>query len=192
MVQEWIDFYRPFFPSQGEVEKFVSVCEQLASPSNTAKILMHQAQRLVALADDIDTIRPKDEPLKVLFLTMCAENIAKLHDGYSGDGQSRAYVRKFFNDFLCQADKDKLGYGFLDGNNHLMRPLGFDRVVDMLYDIRCDVVHEGNYSDFAFHNGLFPVENTNPKVTADLRFPEVRDVVVRGCIKAVWSKIPTP
>ena len=184
----WIDFYRPFFKGQEDVEKFVSDCEQLAHPKNTAKILMHQTQRLVSLADDIGVIRANDEPLKMFFLIMCAENIAKLHDGFAGEGQSRAYVKKFFNDFLSQADKDVLGSGFLDINDR-MQSLGLERVIDMLYGIRCDVVHEGNYVSFAFHDGSMPMVNTDPTVEAHLRFAELRNMVVRGCIGAVQAKL---
>ena len=187
-MQIWIDFYQPFFSGQQDVEKFVSDCERLGPPKNTAKILMHQTQRLVSLSDDVEKIRPHDEPLKVLFLIMCAENIAKLHDGFTGEGQSRTYVRKFFNDFLSQADKDTLGRGFLDVNN-CMRSLGFDRAIDMLYAIRCDVVHEGNYVSFAFHDGRMPMVNTDPTVEVHLQFSEVRNIVVRGCIGAVQSKL---
>lgn len=184
----WIDFYRPFFTEQRDAEQFISDCERLAPPKSLAKVLMHQAQRLISLADDMEEIRAHDEPLKVLFLIMCAENIAKLYDGFTGEGQSRAYVKKFFNDFLSQADKDALGSGFLEINNR-MQSLGFERVIDMLYDIRCDVVHEGNYVTFAFHDGCTPMVNTNPRVEAHLRFTEVRNIVVRGCIGAVQAKL---
>lgn len=182
----WIDFYRPFFTSQKDAEQFISDCERLAPPNNLAKVLMHQTQRLISLADYMEVIRAHDEPLKVLFLIMCAENIAKLYDGFNGEGQSRVYVKKFFTDFLPQADKDALGSGFFDIND---RTLSLEMVVDMLYDIRCDVVHEGNYVSFAFHDGCTPMVNTNPRVEAHLRFTEVRNIVVRGCIGAVQAKL---
>ena len=191
-MQKWIDFYQPFFPSPKEVAEFVTRCEQLAPPNNVAKILMHQAQRLISLADDIQEIRQEKEPLQVLFLIMCAENIAKLHDAFAGEGQSHAYVRQFFNNFLSEEDKNSLGAGFIDGNDHLLRTLGIDRVIDILYDIRCDVVHEGNYWGFAFHDGNTVMVNTDPNVHAHLQFQQVRDIVVRGCINAVQDKLPAP
>ena len=190
-MQTWIDFYRPFFTKEEDVNKFVSECERLGPPKNTAKILMHQTQRLVSLADDLESIRPHDEPLKVLFFLMSAENVAKLHDGFTAEGQSRTYVRRFFCDFLSPTDKSTLGNGFLDIENR-MEPLGFDRVVDMLYDIRCDVVHEGNYVSFAFHDGCTPMVNTSPRVEAHLQLSDVRSVIVRGCIAAVQSKLAAP
>lgn len=188
-MQKWIDFYQPFFPSLEEVTDFVSSCEQLAPPNNVAKILMHQTQRLISLADDIQVIRREKESLQVLFLIMCAENIAKLHDAFTGEGQSRAYVRRFFNNFLSQADQDTLGRGFIDGNDHLMRSLGLGRVIDMLYGIRCDVVHEGNYWGFTFHDGNMAMVNTDPNINAHLQCQEVRNIVVRGCINAIRDKL---
>ena len=88
----------------------------------------------------------------MLFLIMCAENIAKLHDGFSGEGKSRYYVREFFANFVSPPDKDALSYGFTLNVDRLPH-IGFSKAVDLLYDIRCDVVHEGNYTDFAFHDG---------------------------------------
>ena len=188
-MQTWIDFYQPFFRRQQDVEKFVSDCERLGPPNNAAKILMHQTQRLVSLSDDVEAIRPHDEPLKVMFLIVCAENIAKLHDRFTRGGQSGAYVRKFFNDFLSQSNKDLLGSGFVDANDCM---LGFDKAIDMLYDIRCDVVHEGNYASFAFHDGSMPMVNTDPPVEAHLQFSDVRNIVVKGCIGAVQSRLAVP
>jgi len=125
----------------------------------------------------------------VLFLIMCAENMAKLHDGFDHEGNSRKYVKKFFNEFLSTADQDTLGCGFVNYHSPGMRPIGFSKAVDLLYKIRCDVVHEGNYSFFAFHNGNMGMVNTNPDVSAEIQFVQVRDIVVRGCICAIRRKL---
>jgi hypothetical protein len=120
---------------------------------------------------------------------MCAENISKLEQGSTGEGQSRAHVRRFFTEFLGEADHDSLANGFIDNDHHLLPHLGFDRAVDLLYDLRCDVVHEGNYSDFAFHDGTMGMVNTNPNVIAEIRLTDVRAIVVRGCISAAQSRL---
>jgi hypothetical protein len=112
-MDEWLEFFRPHFDSETETVRFVEECESQSSPANTAKILMHQTQRLVSLADQVLEIRPYDESLHVLFLIMCSENISKLQDGYVGEGKSRTYVRRFFERFLSQADKDFLGMALL-------------------------------------------------------------------------------
>lgn len=192
-MEPWLSFYRPHFPSQMAAEEFVDACEKLqpSAPNHVAKIMMHQAPRLVSIVDDLPKFRPHQEPLQVLFLVMCAENIAKLHAAFSGEGKSRYYVQKFFANFLSQTDKDALSYGFTLNADRLPR-IGFSKAVDLLYDIRCDVVHEGNYTDFAFHDGQMPMVNTNPDVIAEIRLARVRDIVVGGCINAIKDKLAKP
>ncbi|MEC4890824.1 MAG: hypothetical protein RI101_12265 [Nitrospira sp.] len=189
-MEPWLSFYLPHFALLEEAEHFVQACENLhpLAPNHDAKIMMHQTQRLISIADDLPQIRPHKEPLQVLFLIMCSENIAKIHDGFSGEGKSRHYVQQFFNKFLPQSDKDTLSHGFTV-NTDLLPPIGFSKAVDLLYDIRCEVVHEGNYTDFAFHDGRMSLVNTDPAVTAEISLVQIRDIVVRGCIRAVKDKL---
>src|SRR3990167_3361874 len=107
-MEPWLSFYCPHFGSRTETEDFVRACEELqpSAPNHIAKIMMHQTQRLVSIVDDLPKFRPHQEPLQVLFLVMCAENIAKLHDGFSGEGKSRCYVQRFFEKFLSSSDRD--------------------------------------------------------------------------------------
>jgi hypothetical protein len=70
-----------------------------------------------------------------------------------------------------------------------MSPLGFEKVVDLLYAVRCDVVHEGKYWGFSFHDGSTPMLNVDPDVTVYLTFKELRDIIVKGCINAIKDKL---
>jgi hypothetical protein len=189
---EAIDFYLPFFPTEADTRTFVQACEDLAPPHNTAKIMMHQGQRLVSISDDVPRIRPHCEQLRLLFLLMCAENIAKLHDGFQGEGQSRAYVLRFFEQFLSDTDRYALGASFVDHSHPRLRRLGLRNAIDILYKVRCDVVHEGNYWDFSFHDGTTPMLNTDPDVISNITFDQFRTMVVRGCIKAVQDRLQAP
>lgn len=186
-MNSWSDFYEPYFPDLTSSEAFVSDCEKLSldAPNHTAKIMMHQTQRLVSIADDLPKLRPKRESLQLLFLMICVEHISKLHDGFTGEGQSKKYVKQFFNEFLLQADKDKLGTSFIDNAAMPMAALGFEKVVDLLYDVRCDVVHEGKYWGFFFSDGSTPMLNVDPDVNVHLTLMELRDIIVRACIKAI-------
>lgn len=191
-MEKWVNFYRSFFPTENEARSFVEACEDLARPNNTAKIMMHQCQRLVSISDNIPQIRPHSESLQLLFLLMCAENIAKLHAEFPGEGQSRAYVRRFFETFLSDTDRDALGASFVDHSKLLMPSLGLRGAIDMLYNVRCDVVHEGNYWEFSFHDGTVPMLNTDPDVISHITFDQFRAMVVRGCICAVRDRLPAP
>jgi hypothetical protein len=188
-VETWIDFFGPYFDSRAAAEAWVAQCEALSPPQNAAKIMMHQTQRLVSLAEDVPRIRPHAEPLQLLFLLVCAENVAKLYDGFTDEGQSRAYVRRFFESFVTHADRQTLSSAFADLKDHLLRSLPFKQAVDLIYDIRCDVVHEGNIWGFAFHDGAMSMINVAPDVEARIGLSTLRDIVVRGCIQAVSSKL---
>lgn len=185
-MDQWIDFYEPFFQSREAARAFVERCESLTpdDPNHIAKIIMHQAQRLVSIADDLPKIRSQRESLQLVFLLICAEHIGKLHAGFKGEGKSRAYVQDFFHNFLSDDDRYKLETGFSDYNSQL---LGLKQVIDLLYQVRCDVVHEGRYWGFTFHDGDTPKLNGEPDVIVNLQFRELRDIIIRGCVKAVES-----
>lgn len=191
-METWVDFFAPFFPGRAAAEDWVGRCEALALPKNAAKIIMHQTQRLISLADDLPTIRPHAESLQLLFLLVCAEHVAKLHDGFTGEGQSKAYVERFFESFVIGTDRQTLSSAFADLKDRLLRPLPFKEAVDLLYDIRCDVVHEGSCWGFAFHDGVTPMINVAPDVEARIGLPALRNMVVRGCIRAVSDKLAAP
>ncbi len=194
-MEKWIDFYAPFFESLVTVRQFVEDLEKLGpdDPRHCAKIMMHQAQRLVSLAADLPQIRPKRESLQLLFLLICAEHISKLHADFDGEGQSRAYTRRFFEEILSQDDRNRLvaGFSILGRRNLTVR-----EVVDLLYDVRCDVVHEGRFWGFSFHDGQTPMLNADPDVIANMTLWQLRAIVVRGCLAAVTSyagrKQPSP
>ncbi len=188
-MDKWLDFYRSHFISDGELYKFIEACEKQFSPNNISKIIMHQTQRLVSLSDDMQKIRPNDEPLQLLFLIMCAENIAKLYDNYAGETKSKFYVKKFFDDFLSGDDKKVLANGFIKNDDMWLCPLSFEKVVEMLYKIRCDVVHEGNYTDFMFYDGKMELLNIDPNVTAHISLKNVREIIIRGCINAAHNRL---
>ncbi|MCX5814558.1 MAG: hypothetical protein NT178_18750 [Proteobacteria bacterium] len=190
-MNEWVSFFEPHFIDSHAAEHFVNRCE-LLTPSHSnhkAKIMMHQTQRLVSIADDIPILRPRRESLPLLFLMICVEHISKLHDSFADEGQSRKYVRRFFNQFLSQPDKEKLEASFLDYNATPMVGLNLGKVVDLLYDLRCDVVHEGKYWTFFFSDGRTPIVNVDPDVNVYLTLIDLGDIVVRGCINAIEDKL---
>jgi hypothetical protein len=193
-MNDWSRFFKPYFADSMTAEGFISKCEAL-TPSDSnhrAKIMMHQTQRLISIADDLPKLRPGRESLQLLFLMICIEDISKLHDAFAGEGQSRKHVRRFFNQFLSQDDKNLLGKSFVDHTSVPMVPLGVERVINLLYDIRCDVVHEGIYWAFSFHNGQIPMVNVDPDVVVHLKFIELRDIIVRGCIAAIQDRLLHP
>jgi hypothetical protein len=183
-MEKWIEFYVPFFSSRDTATEFVAACEVRTAASEKAMLLMHQTQRLVSLADDIVKIRPRDS-LRVLFLLICAESVAKLHAGFNKEGGSRKYTQKFFTDFVCPEDKKRIEAGFIDD-----RHLSLEAVVNHLYDIRCDVVHEGHYWGFFFSSDGWTTSSIYSDVGVRIGYSEFRGIIVRGAIEAIQSKLP--
>ena len=95
-MTDWLSFYTRFFQSAAEAERFVNSCEAQAPPNDVGKIIMHQGQRLISLAEDIPQLRPSRESLQVFFLIVCAEAVGKLFAGPSASLGSRQAVRTFF------------------------------------------------------------------------------------------------
>ncbi len=178
---KWLEFYAPHFPDMAEAEAFVNACEAQVLPRNSAKIIMHQAQRLISLADDIVKIRPYRESLQIFFLIVCAEAIAKLDSSAPQSLGSAEAVQRFFRDFVPDWGKSALASGLV---NHSDNPLGLEETVKVLYHVRCDVVHEGELSSIALHDGVTPMLSVDPAVIARISIRQLRDIVVAGCIEA--------
>jgi hypothetical protein len=190
-MNERISFFQPYFFNLNATEHFITSCELLipSYSNHKASIMMHQTQRLVSIADDLPKLRPKRESLQLLFLMICVEHISKLHDDFTGEGYSKKYVKRFFNKFISQSDKDKLERSFIDLSSMPTAPLNFEKVIDLLYGVRCDVVHEGKYWDFFFQDGQMTMINENPVVEVCMTFKELRDIIIKSCITAINDKL---
>ena len=185
-MDKWINFFAPFFSDRKEASDFVEHYEvmELENPLHPAKIMMHQTQRLVSLSDDLPRIRPGKESLQLLFLLVCGEHIAKLYDNFDGEGKSRAYVRYFFENFLSQEEQIKLETGITKWDR---KPNSVRKTIDALYDVRCDLVHEGKYWGFHFNDGSSPMLNGEPDVIVNMQLTDLRSLIVLGCINAIRS-----
>ena len=183
-MDKWIDFFEPHFANRADATAFVTVLEELApgDPRHRAKIMMHQIQRLVSLAEDIDQIRPRTEALRLFFLIVCAEHISKLHANFQGEGQSSLHVRLFFQNFLPAADRQVLETSVVDAQFHV---LNLEQVVRLLYDVRCDVAHEGKYWLFQFAFPDMPAIIGDPPITIKIGYSAFRDMVIRAGVRAV-------
>ena len=183
-LEPWLSFYAPYTPSRAQALKFVMRCESESPQGHRARIMMHQTQRLVSLADDVLRIRPGCDALSVLFLFTCAEHIAKLHSGFNEEGRSKEFVLKFFQTFLTAEDKSVMSQGVRDRST---RPMDLDAAVTKLYAVRCSVVHEGDFWDFRFGNQEASMLNVDHEFICALSMTELRGIIVRGCMKAALS-----
>jgi len=186
-VEELNVFFAPYFP-KGEAKHFITSFNN-ANKMNAWRAF-NQTERLISLGEEIYRIKVSD-PLRLLFLIICAEAVAKLCKNYKKSGESYKYVKMFFKEY-CKADKDCLqGCILIDikkGDKKEKVPLSYDEVIRFLYDVRCDVIHEGRYWDFVFHSaavnftiGMNKQQIYYPKITYD----KLRNIVVKGALNAI-------
>ena len=190
-MEAWLDFYRAYFRNEETLRFFVVRCEQLEShdQKHRAKVMMHQGQRLLTVADAMDSVVSGREPLKLLFLLIASENISKLHDAYDGEGKSIYYVKRFFNEFCRKEDQ----LAITQGIEKCGQESNLDDLVAVLYDVRCDVVHEGTYWGFDFATPESPsvLTGNHPEqvLRVKMQYEEFRDIVARGIIVATQQVI---
>ncbi|EGR0320073.1 hypothetical protein FDM49_11980 [Vibrio cholerae] len=186
-MEKWLDFYRPYFDSEPDLRSFVEQCEALSleNDNHRAKVMMHQGQRLSTISSSMELVASGRDPLKLLFLLIAAENISKLHLSVHEEGRSKFHVKRFFNTFCNGEAKKEL----VDKIEVIRKPRDLDTVVSVLYSIRCDVVHEGNYWSFDFANAYGPSvwssKDGNQILSVRLTFEDLKDIVVKGIISAV-------
>ncbi len=144
----YIDFpvlYAEVFGDIQVARSFYSKIEALPPEKNAAKIVFHQTARMVWLAEQINEVARGRPAFQILFYLIAAELVAKITFDFKGEGESKKYVRKFFAELCSDNTRSSLGKSF---SRTQSGPLSWQEVVDLLYKIRCDVVHEGNYASF--------------------------------------------
>jgi hypothetical protein len=117
----------------------------------------------------------------VLFYLIAAELIAKIVTRFEGEGQSRKHVQKFFSDICSAEHRERLSKAFQNPGGAY---LSVQAAVDLLYDVRCDVVHRGRYYDFSLRRGRFAMLTSLQGVprTADITLDELRQIILEGAV----------
>ncbi len=133
------------FDSDQESENFVRKCLK----KNKTRWMLNRLQWFVELADF-----QKYDSVKTFFLIAIAETNIKLFENRFKDNSNEvADVKKFFARFSKQ-DKDELRRYFFKTDKFLnKKSFKFDKVVDILLNVRHRVVHGKNHYDFRFHDG---------------------------------------
>jgi hypothetical protein len=180
------DFYRPTFPDEASSRQFSDRVEHVPEAQRTAKIVFHQAARLVWLGDRINEIAAGRPALQILFYMIAAETVAKLTYGFEGRDQSSRYVHVFFEKLSNKVDQDSLAHAFCESPTR--RPIGLKRAVKLLYDVRCDVAHRGMYYVFQLplDESDLPLLVYLGGVTIETNFTLnlLRNIVLRGARRA--------
>lgn len=124
--------------------------------------------------------------LKLLFLIILAENTAKLFSDFEGEGQSKHYVRRFFEELATPEQQDRLNTGIAKG----ITLQGLRYAIDFLYLVRSDVAYEGMYYQFHFREDLpLIVEAGEETATVNLYYEEVVNLVVNIVYQSLKKKL---
>ncbi len=178
-------FYATVFPSVDAARSFYKRLEDLPPEKNAAKIVFHQAARMVWLADQIDEVARGRPAFQVLFYLTSAELVAKITFDFKGEGDSKKHVHRFFTEICSDNTREKLAMAFSRLPYGEVTPT---EVVNLLYDIRCDVVHRGMYYGFQLAmpgDDFSQLTHTNGiSFTTNLTIPELRHMVLEGAVLA--------
>jgi hypothetical protein len=187
----YVDFFQSAFPDRLEAERFVNLVENIPATESKAKIVLHQAARMIWLADRIDEFARARPALQLLFYLIAAEAIAKIVVGFQGESQSRKHVRIFFEEICSDDQRQVLAKAFS------RVPSGYLTVretIDLLYDIRCDVVHEGRYFTFTLPETTdgYPMITTvgDEVFTAYVSITEIRRIIIEGAVLGANKLVP--
>lgn len=184
-------YYSRAFQSRGGASDFVRCVEDVPVEKSKAKIVLYQAARMLWLGEQIETIAKARPAFQVLFQLIAAELVAKLAYDFKGDGQSRKHVHLFFEEICSDGHRGVMTGLFRDPRGPAITLPG---IVDLLYDIRCDVVHEGRYFTFTMpdERGGVPLVTIIGERHLIARAPicDLHQVVLEGAILGALRLLP--
>lgn len=157
---EFERFFHPYFDTESDLINFFYAVFQNDKKDKRPRWMMNDIQRFVTLADDIDTIRPGKDPLRILFFRICLEALCK------DSGAKNKDFFESFESFFSKAGKQYiLSHFAFTGINVPDNLVGFDRAkfnthedyqltcTDFLRIIKATrnaVVHDGDYWSMQF------------------------------------------
>ncbi len=153
-------------------------------------IVMHQAARMIWLADRIEDVARGRPAVQILFFLIAAEAVAKLIAGFDGEGKSRQFVHKFFGELCSDDHRARLGRAIGDPGTFF----SVSGTVNYLYDIRCSVVHEGRYFDVHLRDHGTPTINVTKNgrsVVVYMSTAELRQIVLEGVVLSCERLLPS-
>lgn len=182
---DFSEIYRDAFSSMDESRTFAREVKALPQKNRMAKVVFHQAGRMVWLADRMGDIAAGREALQILFLLIAAEVVAKMVFSFQGKGQSKKYVHRFFEEICDDSHRLKLDRAF--ARYGITDYISYKNAIDLLYTVRCEVAHEAMYYKFQLKE-----EGHRPPVLAlieefsvvsHITLRELRQIVLQGVIQ---------
>lgn len=147
-LNEIKEFYKPYFDSMQEVEKFIKNTFKLDWDDRKPRQMIFQVQRFVTLANEIDKIRPARDGLRILFLKCCMESLATL-SGIKNNVFSSEFASSFSDKgkkyILSNFSLSYYTYEIKGREHEESYDLTMDDFLQIIKAMRNMVVHDGNY-----------------------------------------------
>jgi hypothetical protein len=153
-------------------------------------MILHQAARMVWLADRIDKVARGRPALQVLFYLIAAEAVAKIAFQFKKVGQSKRYVKRFFGEICSKVHRTRLARAFSYSGIRFLSP---ESAVDLLYGVRCNVAHEGMYYNFNLMDDDNILTTTHVQgqenLVSHITLEEIRRVVLEGALLGAKKRL---
>lgn len=188
---DYIKFYKDTCPKVVNIDKFINCIENIPTSKCKPKIIIHQVARMVYLSDYINEKIARGLPaLQILFYLIIAELIAKIVFKCRNEGQSKHYVKLFFLEICSNKHQVALSKAF---EKDFQKYLTVEEAINLLYDVRCDVVHEGKYYDFDLKsdNDDTPTTTNYDNITAHITTTQLRQIILEGAILGALKILPS-
>lgn len=145
---EMEDFYRPFFETCEELTDFFVSIFEFDGTDSIPRRMVNQVQRFVTLANDVDKIRPKRDPLRILFLKTCLDSLSQL-----AQMNKRKFYQHFSTLFSEKGEKyilDNFHLAYLQEQadssfKEISYKISLCEFLNIMKTVRDSVVHDGNY-----------------------------------------------
>ena len=149
---------------------------------------------MVWLADRLDEVAAHRPGLQVLFYIIAAELVAKTASKFDEEGQSKKYVRMFFEQLCTNEARERLAHAF--ATSPMRVGLSLRETVDFLYRVRCDVAHQGKYYRLPLPLEGDEFESIVPDgddfLVTDFKIAELRDMVLEGAARTTETLLKNP
>lgn len=197
LILELVDFYKPYFSSEEETKSFVLACETHKEPS--FKRALHQLQRHMNLANEMENIQKGKDTFQVFFWIVAIEAIFKASTEYSKK-QKVEIVRDFFKLYISQENQSTL-ISSIRKNEDPVEHTTIEMVADMFNTVRNMFAHEGIYWMFTFpakrgectinylpkeRTSFFSTYTMGPEnmdaYSLSITKKEVQDIIIKGAI----------
>ncbi|MBR3416805.1 MAG: hypothetical protein IKH09_08940 [Clostridia bacterium] len=153
--EEMKDFYVPFFENENDLNRLMELASDYDDKNSQIRLSILQIYNFVSLANDIETIRPARDPLRIFFLKTCMDSLYNI----SGENNKKTFYKEFEKSFSEEGKSyilshfkymglsifEKMSPEQIVKNNKYNKPFKLNHFLNLMKAVRDMVVHDGDY-----------------------------------------------